>query len=325
VDVLERLCLDESGYGWTVQFVARALSDPAIRGRERPVAFRQRRGGTSKVSGSPRASVKAGLSMVRVAVQATRARPIIALMAKAPGSGHAKTRLEADLGPERTAALWTAILADGAGHLAEAATASGAASLVMLPRPADVAPVAAIVGRRWAPVVQRQGGLAAALIDVFLAAFDRGADRAIAVAGDVPSLPSSYAVDALGRLGRAGERAVLGPSADGGYHLVGLSWRAAPRWWPRIVRRRRRAHLARQLVTAFGGPLGGVNALRTTQAGLASGGWSVELLTPWSDLDTIADLEALSAELRTDGWRSPRTATWIALDAAGAMAQAASG
>ncbi len=315
-DVLERLRLDESGYGWTVQFVARALTDPSIRVRERPVAFRERRGGASKVSGSPRASVKAGLSMIRVAIQATRARPVIALMAKAPGAGHAKTRLEADLGPERTAGLWTAILADGAATLAEAATAAQAASLVMLPRPADVAPVAAIVGRRWTPVIQRQGGLAAALMDVFLTAFDHGAHRAIAVAGDVPSLPSRYAVDALDRLGRADDRAVLGPSADGGYHLVGLSWRGAPRWWPRLIRRRRRARLARRLMAAFDGPLGGANALRSTQAGLASAGWSVELLATWSDLDTVADLEALSAELHTGGRLSPRTAAWIARDAA---------
>ncbi len=135
-DILERLRLDESGYGWTVQLVARALGDPAIRVSEIPVAFRQRRGGTSKVSGSPRASMKAGLSMIRVAIEATRARPVIVLMAKAPGAGHAKTRLESDLGAERTADLWSAVLADTGTNLM--AAARGSETLAMLPRSGDV-------------------------------------------------------------------------------------------------------------------------------------------------------------------------------------------
>jgi glycosyltransferase A (GT-A) superfamily protein (DUF2064 family) len=310
--VLERLGLDEAGYGWTVQLVARALADPMVRVRERPVAFRVRRGGTSKVSGSARASIKAGLSMIRVAVQSTRARPVIALMAKAPGADHAKTRLAADLGVERTAELWAAILADSGDNLLEAASVARAVPLVMLPRSADVAPVAGIVGAGWAPIVQDRSGLAAALAEVFLAAFDRGTDRAVAVAGDVPSLPPTYGVDALGRLSRRADHAVLGPSADGGYHLVGLSWQGAPRWWPRIARRRRRARLARRLRHGFDVPMGGSTALAAVREGLTLAGWSTEFLSTWSDLDTLTDLEALGAKLQGDGRSAPRTAAWIA-------------
>ncbi len=311
-EVLERLRLEESGYGWTVQLVARALADPSIRIREVPVAFRQRRGGASKVSGSPRASVKAGLAMIRVAFQATRPRPVIVLIAKAPGVGHAKTRIASDLGAERTADLWTAVLADGGSNLMGAATVGRSESLVMLPRPADVTPVADIVGRAWTPIVQRDAGLPAALAEAFLAAFDRGTDRAIAVAGDVPSIPSTYATDALARLRGRRDHAVLGPSADGGYHLVGLSWRGAPRWLPRPVRRRRRARLARRLRATFDVAMGGDKALEATRAGLASAGWSVEHLAAWSDLDTLTDLRALSAQLDGDAGAAPRTAAWIA-------------
>jgi glycosyltransferase A (GT-A) superfamily protein (DUF2064 family) len=312
-DVLARLGLDETGYGWTVQFVARALADPSVRIRELPVGFRGRRGGTSKVSGSVRTSVKAGLSMLRVAVQATRPRPLIVLMAKAPGAGHAKTRLASDLGETRTADLWTAVLADGAHNLSEAAVVARSGRAVMLPRPADVAPVAKIIGPGWTPIVQCGSGLAAALVEAFLAAFDRGADRAMAVAGDVPSLRSAYAVDALDRLARQGrDHAVLGPSSDGGYHLVGLRWPGAPRWWPRVARRRRRARLAHRLRCAFDVPLGGATASEATHIGLTSVGWAVEHLATWSDLDTLRELQMLSAELEGDGRWAPRTAAWIA-------------
>lgn len=311
-DALGGLRLDESGYGWTVEFVARALADPSLRVREVPVAFRRRRSGTSKVSGSARASIKAGLSMIRVGVLATRPRPVIVLMAKAPGAGHAKTRLALDLGAERTADLWRAVLADGGAHLLDAANEAHAESVVMLSRSSDVACVVDIIGPTWSPIVQQQSGLASALVEAFLAGFDRGADRAIAVAGDVPSLPSSYSADALARLGRRRDAAVLGPSADGGYHLVGLRWRGAPRWWPRVLRRQRRAQLARRLRAAFDVPMGGDTALASTRAGLGSAGWFVEDLATWLDLDTLSDLRMISGELDGNGHSAPRTAAWIA-------------
>ena len=86
-------------------------------------------------------------------------------MAKAPGVGHAKTRLASDLGAERTADLWAAVLADGGSNLMGAATVGRSESLVMLPRTGDVTPVADIVGRAWTPIVQHDAGLPAALAE----------------------------------------------------------------------------------------------------------------------------------------------------------------
>lgn len=307
---LASLRLDEAGFGWTVQFVARALADPPLRVAELPVAFRCRQGGRSKVSGSPRASIAAGLAMIRVAIQATRPRPLLMLMAKAPGAGHAKTRLASDLGTAATDSLWEAVLADTAAHVLEAADASRVGVLAIVPRHADVAPVLGIVGRGWTSRVQQGDGLTAALTEAFLAAFDRGADRAMAIAGDVPSLPASYLVDALERL--ADDAAVLGPSADGGYHVVGLRWPGTPRWWPRPLRRRRRAALARRLAAAFAVPMGGTSALDAVRASLARASWTGILLPAWSDLDTVEDLRVLADELDGAAGAAPRTAAWLA-------------
>lgn len=309
---LECLELDDEGYGWTVQLVARALVEPSIRVREVPVAFRVRHGGVSKVSGSWKASIRAGGTMVRLAVRETQARPIVTLMAKAPGPGHAKTRLAVELGEEPTADLWAACLADVAETVHTASRRGRCRSIVMLARQDDVDPVGRIIGPGWTPLVQRRPGLSAALTEVFLAAFDRGADRAVAVAGDAPGLPPSRVGDALAALDNETSSAVIGPSSDGGYHLVGLRWRSASRWWPRGVHRRRRARLARRLEIGFGSvPMGGASALDATVGSLREAGWRVATVEPWPDIDTLADLRALVGELDGDGRLAPRTAAWV--------------
>jgi len=309
---LAQLRLTDAGYGWTVQFVARALAEPTIRVREVDAGFRVRRGGQSKVSGSMRASAHAGIAMVRVALQQARARPVVALMAKAPGAGHAKTRLALDLGDAPTASLWAAMLADTAQAVEMAAGASDQQTIVVLPRATDVEAVLGIIGHAWTPYVQVDPGLAAALRETFLAAFDRGTDRAIAVAGDVPSLSAGYVGDASRRLAGRGTGAVIGPSADGGYHLIGLRWRGAPRWWPLRLRARRRRHLADRLAIVFDGALGGASALASTREGLRRAGIRDTLLPAWADVDTVADLDALMTGSQDQAGPAQRTRAWIA-------------
>lgn len=310
---LERLELDDEGYGWTVQLVARALVEPTIRIREVPVAFRVRRGGVSKVSGSWKASIRAGRAMIAVAVRETRSKPVIALMAKAPGAGHAKTRLALELGEEHTADLWAACLADVAETVRAASRDRRASPIVMLARVADVDPVGRIIGPGWTPIVQRRPGLAAALTEVFLVAFDRGADRAVAVAADVPALPPSRIRTALAALDAGTSSAVLGPSRDGGFHLIGLRWRSAPRWWPRPVRQRTRAQLARRLEAVFDPvPMGGTSAQAATGQALGQAGWRVSTVASWPDVDTLADLRLLTRRLDVDGHWAPRTVAWVA-------------
>ncbi len=309
---LGRIDADDERYGWTVQVIARAAMEPTLRIREIPVAFRVRRGGTSKVSGSWLASCRAARQMIATALRETRVRPVVGLMAKAPGSGQAKTRLAVDLGPARTADLWTAFLGDVAGMIAAACRAGRCQPLVMVANESDIDPIIDLIGPAWTPVVQRRAGLAAAIGDVFLAAFDRGADRALAVAGDVPSMPPSRIADALAALGGASGDAVLGPSRDGGYHLVGLSWRGAPRWWPARARRRRRAQLAMRLGSAFDAvPMGDATALASTTKRLADAGWVVALTAPWPDIDTLDDLRRHVHGQEGDADVAPRTAAWV--------------
>lgn len=310
-EALERLDLGDERYGWTVEFVARALLDRGLRVREVPVAFRRRRGGSSKVSGSWRTSMAAGRAMIAVAIRATRPGRQVVLMAKAPRANHAKTRLAAELGDSLTADLWAACLADVGRAVAAASAGTGRRPFVMAADRADVRPLATLLGSSFLPLVQRRPGLGAALAEAFLHAFDGGSEAAIAVAADAPALAPERIASGLASLAGP-SAAVLGPTPDGGYHLVGLRWRAPRPWWPRALRRRARKRLERRLHAGFGGlATGGSSALEGTRTALAANGWHVTQTEPWPDLDTLADLRTLAGHLAGDGRHAPATRAWI--------------
>jgi glycosyltransferase involved in cell wall biosynthesis len=62
---LNRMEMSEMTYGWNVEMQVRA-AQLGLRIRELPTGYRLRRGGTSKVSGSFAASIKAGTRILRV-------------------------------------------------------------------------------------------------------------------------------------------------------------------------------------------------------------------------------------------------------------------
>jgi glycosyltransferase A (GT-A) superfamily protein (DUF2064 family) len=250
--------------------------------------------------------------MLRHAWSSTASRPLLALMAKAPGPNRAKTRLAAEIGDAAAAAFWTACLADAGEGAFEASRGAHAVPVVMVPSSADADEVGRIVGPAWTPVIQTRPGLAAALVDVFLAAFDRGADRALAVAGDAPGLPPARIEAAMAMLDRDPRGAVLGPATDGGYHLVGARWRQPPVGTPAAVRRRLRRRLERRLRRAFtDGATRGASAFDAARDGLEAARWQVATIEPWPDVDTLADLRSLAELLGADGRWAPRTADWL--------------
>jgi len=150
----------------------------------------------------------------------------IAFMAKASVPGHAKTRLVPPLTFEEAAALNTAFLQDVADNVLAAA--------------GDRSPHAGIAGyaaygppgsedffRRTLP-----GDIG--LVDAWLPNFgdcllhtigeilSRGHGAAVVLNSDSPTLPTALLNETAEVLARPGDRAVLGPSSDGGYYLLGL-------------------------------------------------------------------------------------------------------
>ena len=307
-ELLERLRLDAAGYGWTVQLISRAAADRTIRIREVPVRFLRRRGGVSKVAGRLRASLFAAFAMVATAWRETAPRPVIVMVAKAPRAGQVKTRLIAELGPEGAAALWGAFVADSAAVVQAAAAELRALPLVVV-RADEREEMAALVGPEWSFATQHRPGLDGAIAAAFETAASLGANRALVVSGDNPDLPSGHLAAALRLLDIAD--AVLGPTEDGGYHLVGLRWRAIP---PipilgDLVARRFR----RRIRTAFGVvPMGTGRALDRTHRALTSSGFRVIFSPTWPDVDTSDDLWRLAARLEVaPADVAPRARVWL--------------
>lgn len=224
--------------------------------------------------------------------------PAVIVMAKAPRSGEAKTRLTPPLTGEAAARLAARLFADtvtlalgtGASVVVAYAPADGRASLEKALR-------AFSRGERFGSLrwlEQRGDGLGLRLSGVAETAGAQGFGPLLLVGADSPTLPPAFLASALEEL--AGERAdvALGPTKDGGYYAVGMREPAAGLFdsveWstPRAYEQTAR------------------NAERL--------GLRVLELPPWYDVDTPADLDRLRAELSTDESarrRAPSTYEWL--------------
>jgi len=197
-------------------------------------------------------------------------RAEIAVFARAPRPGRTKTRLIPALGPEGAAALYAAFLEDTLTKLEGLDARLWAASEADAP---------ALEGRGWPVSAQVGGDLGARMSHAIADGLGR-ADGVIVIGTDAPTLPPARLRDAIDALRT--HDAVLGPSADGGYYLIGsrapVSF-GAVRWSTR-------------------------HALADTLAGLGS---PARLLRPWYDVDTPDDLALLRAHLALRSRDAPAT------------------
>lgn len=194
------------------------------------------------------------------------------VVAKRPAAGQTKTRLCPPLTAEAAAALYECFLRDtldimravpgatcGIGYLPEAAVNYFRA----------LAPDMALAPQRGANLGERLDHL---LTD----ALDAGAQQAVVMDSDSPTLPAAYVAEAFVRLDGPDD-VVLGPCDDGGYYLIGLK-----RPQPRLLREV-------QMSTPF--------VVRDTLALARELGLRAALLPTWYDVDTAAELDRLRVEL----------------------------
>ena len=146
----------------------------------------------------------------------------IAIMAKASAPGRTKTRLVPPLSFDEAAALNTAFLQDISDNL------------LLAGRYAAIAGYAAYAPPGSEDFFYRTLPSAIGLIDACLPNFGdcllrtiekvlaRGHGSAVVLNSDSPTLPTALLVEAADALAQPGERAVLGPSTDGGYYLLGV-------------------------------------------------------------------------------------------------------
>ena len=199
--------------------------------------------------------------------------PLVLVFLKAPRPGFAKTRLAADLGPERALDVYRALV----GRQLRALPAGWPVEIHFTPADAE-AEMRAWLGPSHAYIAQTDGDLGRRLRYAFAAAFDRGASRVIMIGGDCPDLDEETFHETALRLSRAD--VVLGPAADGGYYLLALR-RPAPSLFANI-------------------PWGTSHVLGTTFARAGRLGLVRELLVPKHDVDDLAGYRRHLARVARD-------------------------
>ena len=251
--------------------------------------------------------------------------PALAIFARAPVPGQAKTRLVPLLGREGAAEFQAELIYDairkvsrlvssghnvtpyiflaGRGRFAQGS--AGPPALPGIPCPASPRSAATFV-----IIEQRGPGLGARLERAFRQMLPRHA-LAIVIGTDSPLVPLRVLRLALSELRICD--AVLGPCPDGGYYVVGLRDTGVATLSGRLPRKAAassRSHAGRsrrRRLTASAGVFrrvrwGSASAFRDTLRNLVDCGLSCSILQPFPDVDRPDDLRRLARELA----RSPK-------------------
>jgi len=185
--------------------------------------------------------------------------------------GRVKTRLAGQIGATAAAELHRACLDTLLRRFAHL----GDRRVLAFTPPEARQAFADLAGRAWQTEPQCEGDLGHRIEAYFATAFARGATSVVLIGSDSPTLPDEFIAEAFERLERAD--AVVGPSDDGGYYLIGL---------------------ARPIDGLFRGLAWSTpQVFRQTLERLNAAGAKREMLAPWYDVDAPADLERLKREL----------------------------
>lgn len=227
--------------------------------------------------------------------KSTTVRPAIIVMVKAPRAGEAKTRLVPPLAYADAASLAACFARDvlvatqktNVDVIVAYTPPSGRAHLVSL-LPASLTENLIWIEQPETP------DLGARLTFVADDAFARGYSPLVMIGTDSPTLPVAYITSAINILQQQIADITLGPTADGGYYLVGLR-HSAPEIFARIE---------------WSTP----HTYEQTRARIVRLNLRLHELPPWYDVDDFADLKRLREELMKSEEaprRAPATAEWL--------------
>jgi len=200
-------------------------------------------------------------------------RTCISLFAKNPVPGEVKTRLTLRFSPEKAAKLYEAFLLDLVNSLFSARCDE---KVICFSPPDAEAAFSSLLKGPFLYRSQKGDDLGKKMDENFSWTFTRGFNRSIIVGSDSPTLPPAYIEEAFDAL--QNYSAVIGPSFDGGYYLIGLS-QPCPELFQDI-------------------DWSTNHVLDQTLARMESRGIKFHLLPPWYDVDTPDQFNFLRAHLR---------------------------
>ena len=197
------------------------------------------------------------------------------VMLKAPVAGRVKTRLAEAIGPDAACLAYRQLVETLFARLADA----GPISVHYAPGDTPTEKVMrAWLGDGYRYVPQSNGDLGARMQSAVETAFAKGARTAILLGGDCPYIDQMRVREVERRLERYD--AVIGPSVDGGYYLLGLR-RPTPCLFQGI-------------------PWSTETVLKTTLARAENAGLSVALLDLLEDVDDVASWKRTQGVLLSD-------------------------
>ncbi|MCU0587673.1 MAG: TIGR04282 family arsenosugar biosynthesis glycosyltransferase [Syntrophobacteraceae bacterium] len=193
----------------------------------------------------------------------------ILVFVRYPEPGRVKTRLAAGVGDRAAARLYRAFVED---VLAVCRSTSHPLT-VLVSEPDALDNTRRWLGGDHAYGAQEGSGLGERMSMAFQRAFERGCGQAVLIGSDIPDLPADRIEESFEALGSAD--AVIGPSGDGGYYLIGFRSRGFRR-------------------AVFQGVAWSAPSVFWRTCGLlVENGLSFRILPPWDDVDTVDDLERL--------------------------------
>ena len=189
------------------------------------------------------------------------------VFAKAPIPGEVKTRLCPPLDPDEAASLHGTLVLDAV----ERAKGLAGASLYVAGAPDLAHPFFKVLEGRYGAklLAQRGPDLGARMKWAMQDAFEQGAEDVLLTGTDLPTLPRARLMESLALIKK--HDVVLGPTADGGYYLIGL----------------------RKMVPALfeGIAWSTAEVFADTKKKIEDAGLSLGLLPECRDLDTLEDLK----------------------------------
>lgn len=199
-------------------------------------------------------------------------RTAIILMVKYPLAGAVKTRLGRQIGMEKASMLYRGFVRT----LLATCRSTGFDILISCHPDHPVFDYQEWLGSGVDFMVQKGPDLGQKMRDAFEQGFSRGFDRVVLTGSDLPHLPGAAIQEAAQRTGACD--VVIGPALDGGYYLVAMT---QDRFFPEMFEDI---------------PWSTPDVLRLTLEKIAAGRRSPCLLKTMRDIDTLADLNAVSAE-----------------------------
>ncbi len=197
---------------------------------------------------------------------------MLLVVAKRPAAGQTKTRLCPPFTGEAAAALYACFLRDTLDIMRQVPDVT--CGIVYLPE--DAAGYFQALAPDMTLTPQHGAGLGERLDHLLTHALENGAQQVVVMDSDSPTLPAEYLVQAFAALDGPSE-VVLGPCEDGGYYLIGLK-----RPQPRLL-----------CDVEMSTP----NVVHDTLVLAEQLGLKVTLLPTWYDVDTVAELARLRAEV----------------------------